>query len=113
MTRTAMKDFTFSDGTFIPKGAMVSAATSARHCDNKLYKNGDTFDGFRFSEIREQEGLGTTNHLVATNPDWIAFGHGRHAWYVSTLHPRSSFAIASYMILLIHLVPDVSLLRTR
>ncbi|KAF8583911.1 cytochrome P450 [Ramaria rubella] len=79
MTRLALQDFTFSDGTLIPKGAMVSAASSTRHHDDEIYGNGDVFDGFRFSEIREQEGLGTTNQLVATNPDYIAFGHGRHA----------------------------------
>ena len=83
MTRIALKDVTFSDGTFVPRGSMVSAAASPRHHDNEIYSNGDTFDGFRFSEIREQEGKGTLNQFVATNPDYISFGHGSHAWYVS------------------------------
>lgn len=85
ISRTALKNFTFSDGTKVTKGMMISAASTPRHLDDEVYPNPETFDGFRFSKIREQEGRSTTNQLVATNPDYIAFGHGSHAWYVGFL----------------------------
>ena len=77
----ALKDFTFSDGTRVPKGGLVSTISTARHLDDKVYDDAGTFNGFRFSEMREEEGEGTKNQMVATSPDYLAFGHGRHAWY--------------------------------
>jgi cytochrome P450 len=100
MSRMALKDFTFSDGTHIPKGAMVSAAARARHHDDSVYTNGDTFDGFRFSDIRDQDGQGTKNQFVATNPDYIPFGHGRHAWCVSGLITRQQLVGADVLVVI-------------
>lgn len=76
----AVKDYTFSDGTFVPKGALISAAAYPLHHNEEVYENPNVFDPFRFSNIRAQDGLSTTNQLVNTNPDYIAFGHGTHAW---------------------------------
>ncbi|KAF8583781.1 cytochrome P450 [Ramaria rubella] len=73
MGRRAVKDYTFSDGTRVPKGTYVSVATS-RHFDEEAYTNASSFNGFRFSEEK-----GTNNQLVATSLDFVAFGHGRHA----------------------------------
>ena len=79
MTRKALKNFTFSDGTRIPKGTMVSSVATARHMDNDTYPDGTTFKGFRFSDMRE-EGEETMYQMVATSVDYTAFGHGKHAW---------------------------------
>jgi hypothetical protein len=40
------------------------------------------FDPFRFSDMRAEGGQGVKHHLVTTHPDYIPFGHGRHAWLV-------------------------------
>jgi len=80
MDRVAMKEFVFSDGTRVPKGGLVSAATIAPHLNDKIYPDAHVFDPFRFAKIREEEGQGTTNQLVATSNEWISFGHGKHAW---------------------------------
>jgi cytochrome P450 len=80
LTRIALKDFTFHDGTVVPKGSLVSAASITRHLNDDIYPNAHQFDGFRFAKIREAEGQGTTNQFVATSNDYIAFGHGKHAW---------------------------------
>ena len=83
LVRKALKDYTFSDGTFIPKGALIAAAAHPTHLDDAIYPNASTFDGFRFSDIREKAGQDiTTNQFVATNPDYVPFGHAKHAWYV-------------------------------
>lgn len=51
-----MKDFTFSDGTFIPEGGFVGTAVQAMQRDADFYENGDMFKPWRFSEAREREG---------------------------------------------------------
>lgn len=80
MTRKVLKPYTLSDGTFLPVGTFVSAASRAIHYDNANYENPEVFDGFRFSNIREEDGEGTKHQMVATGTDYLPFGHGRHAW---------------------------------
>lgn len=50
MGRIALKDFTFTDGTFIPKGTNVCIASTIHH-DKDNYANPDIFDGFRFADM--------------------------------------------------------------
>ena len=99
MTRKAMKDFTFSDGTTIPAGNIISVAAPCMQIDpvrilrhslyhtvhdvrtQEYYPDPETFDGFRFHKMRQQEG-GSSKHLLASlDLDYVLFGHGRHAWY--------------------------------
>ena len=92
MTRKAMKDFTFSNGTRIPKGTIVTSAATALHIDDDIYPDGTTFKGFRFSDMREEDGEGTKNQMVVTSVDYLAFGLGKHAWCVEVkclLVPRT------------------------
>ena len=84
MNRMALKDFTFSDGTYIPKGTYVNA-TPTHHLDNNVYPDAGTFKGFRFSDIRDEGGDGTKNQMVATSFKYVPFGHGRHSWWVFSL----------------------------
>ncbi|KAI0360978.1 cytochrome P450 [Trametes cingulata] len=79
MGRKAMKDVTLRDGTFIPRGASVFAASYATHHDDDLYPDPDVFDPFRFSRMRERDREGVKHQFVNTSLDYIAFGHGRHA----------------------------------
>ena len=82
VTRRAMRDFTFSDGTVVPKGAYVFVAARATHLDEDNYPNPNEFQGFRFSEMREDEGESTKHQTVALGLDWVIFGGGKHAWFV-------------------------------
>lgn len=77
-----MKDFTFSDGTFIPQGTFVSAVAMPMHHDDEYYSDGEEFNPWRFSEMRDEDGEGLRHQMVSTGSDYIAFGHGKHAWYV-------------------------------
>ena len=81
MTRKAIKDFQFSDGTFIPAGTLVSPAAASIHHDDKYYENANAFNPWRFADLREEEGEGFKHQMVSTSVDFIPFGHGRHAWY--------------------------------
>jgi len=79
LTRKALKDFTFSDGTYIPKGTLISAATGCLHVDEDLYKNAAVFDPFRFVEMRKAVGEDAKHQFVSTSLEYLPFGHGKHA----------------------------------
>lgn len=81
LVRKAMKDFTFSDGTFIPKGTLVSATSRAVHFDGENYDNPDAFDPWRFAKMKIDETSDSLrNQFVNTHPDFLTFGMGKHAW---------------------------------
>ena len=83
ITRKALKDFTFSDGTFIPKGTTIAVAARSIHYDEKFYKDANKFQPFRFAEIHEEDSRGEKRQLVSTAIEYLPFGHGnKHVWYV-------------------------------
>ena len=85
MIRKVLKDFKFSDGTVVRKGQMLAVASRPAHHDERLYPRADTFDGFRFYDENEPDTadeLSLPNRLISTSTDFVAFGTGRHAWYV-------------------------------
>ena len=85
MERKALKDFTFSDGTFIPKGTHVAAAAHSVHLDEKNYEDPLSFKPFRFAEAREgvnDAKYAVDNQLSTTSLQYLPFGHGKHAWSV-------------------------------
>ncbi|KAF8844182.1 cytochrome P450 [Paxillus ammoniavirescens] len=98
MTRKAMKDFTFSDGTVLPNGTIVTIASQATHLDNGIYENAEKFDPFRFSNMRDEDGDGAKHSFVSTNPECLMFGHGRHAC------PGRFFAANELQSMLAHVV---------
>jgi len=79
MLRKAVKDFTFSDGTFIPKNTIICVASLPMHHDDENYANADIFDPFRSADMRISEGEGIKHQIAATNPSFLVFGHGKHA----------------------------------
>ena len=82
-----MKDVTLNDGTFLPKGTLVLAATYPIHLDEDNYASAAEFDPFRFSRMREaSEGESTKHQFVNTSIEYVLFGHGKHAWYVRHMH---------------------------
>ncbi|KAJ7203517.1 cytochrome P450 [Mycena pura] len=72
--------FTFSDGTHLPKGTFLSAATHAMHHDADNYENPDVFDGFRFAKMRGEEDASSIKYqMAAPDTKYLSFGLGRHA----------------------------------
>ncbi|KAJ3551745.1 hypothetical protein NP233_g13020 [Leucocoprinus birnbaumii] len=49
--RLAMKDFTFSDGSVIPKGTTFAVAGGEINNDERYYSNPEEFQGFRFADM--------------------------------------------------------------
>ena len=80
MFRKAIKDITLVNGTFLPRGTHVAVPSVATHRDDKVYADAGDFDPFRFARMREAEGEATAHQFTHTTSEWLAFGHGRHAW---------------------------------
>ncbi|KAF8913740.1 cytochrome P450 [Gymnopilus junonius] len=79
MRRKVIKDFTFSNGITIPAGTHIAVATNSTHMDGRKYRNPEEFKGFRFAEMREQEGESKKHQMVSLSLDFGTFGTGRHA----------------------------------
>ena len=69
-----------SNGTFIPRGTLLSVAAYSHHRDETIYDDPDVFDPFRYSRLREVEGEGRKHQFVNTSNHYVAFGMGGHAW---------------------------------
>ncbi|KAE9393372.1 cytochrome P450 [Gymnopus androsaceus JB14] len=52
MVRMALRDFTFSNGTVIPAGTMVSVALYGMHYDDEIYEEADPGRFFAVNEIK-------------------------------------------------------------
>jgi cytochrome P450 len=96
ITRVALNDFTFSDGTTIPGGTSVCVSTQDAHLNDKVYEDPLRFDGFRFSKMRE----GSTKKvgMVSTSQNHLPFGLGRHAC------PGRYFAACELKLMFAHIV---------
>jgi len=84
MNRYAVVDFTFTDGTFVPAGTILSVSTGSIHLDPQIYEDPLKFDGFRFVKMKERAALDVNQQdkkfdVVTVNSDFAAFGQGRHA----------------------------------
>ncbi|KAF8167722.1 cytochrome P450 [Crassisporium funariophilum] len=86
MMRKTLKPYTFSSNTHIPPQTLLFAASLPRHLSPTIYPSP------LFSPLHEQQHStspsptstsasegGTRFGLVATTPDWLAWGYGRHA----------------------------------
>ncbi|KAJ7449346.1 cytochrome P450 [Mycena galericulata] len=105
----AQDGFTFSDGTEIPYGAILTVTGGPAHSDAAIYDHPETFDGFRFSRMRDQLGVKTNaaddgegvlfnRQMVSTGHDHLVFGHGKHSC------PERFFAATEIKAMLAHIL---------
>lgn len=78
MLRKVLNDFTFSDGRVVPRGCIIASPAYAVHRDNAIYNSPNTFDPFRFAQLRRDDDR-TREQLISLSSDFMTFGHGRHA----------------------------------
>ncbi|THC99150.1 hypothetical protein EYZ11_001401 [Aspergillus tanneri] len=97
LNRIATEDITLSNGTHIPKGATLTVSAHTMQ-DEAVYPNANTYDGFRFYNMRQIPGNEHRFQLVSTSPEHLGFGHGLHAC------TGRFFAATEIKILLIHLL---------
>ncbi|GLB35977.1 putative cytochrome P450 [Lyophyllum shimeji] len=77
MLRKSRTDYTFSDGTHVPKGTILAVACAATHADPSKYPSPQTFDAFRFVQGSGQ--AASRYQLSTTAPDFLGWGYGRAA----------------------------------
>ena len=91
-----MKDYTFSDGTFVPAGATVAIPSRAVQTDPTIYDNPTKFDGFRFSSLPDAENA--RQQMVSSSINFLQWGGGARAC------PGRFFAANEIKCLLAHLL---------
>ncbi|KAJ3571103.1 hypothetical protein NP233_g3970 [Leucocoprinus birnbaumii] len=74
IVRQAMDDFTFTDGTFIPRGTSLAVTGRAINQDEHSYPRPKEFQGFRFVDKDPLKW-----QMTALNPEFMTYGIGRHA----------------------------------
>jgi len=84
MPRRAVKDYTFSDGTFIPRGTFLSVPSTPMHRDNEYYEDARTFKPWRFFDVArasssDGESQNTNHRMETTSNEYLPFAHGKHA----------------------------------
>lgn len=82
--RIVMVDgFRTDQGHLLPKGTMISFLGQPAQTDDQLLDDALKFDPFRFSRLREdaasRDEKAPPVSFVSTSPDFLPFGHGKHA----------------------------------
>ncbi|RBQ79099.1 hypothetical protein FVER14953_03709 [Fusarium verticillioides] len=81
--KVMVDDFKTEDGHHVPKGSIISFMGHPAQTDNEFYEDGLKYDPFRFSRIREtaasRDEKAPPVTFVTTSPEFLTFGHGKHA----------------------------------
>ncbi|KAF1962456.1 cytochrome P450 [Byssothecium circinans] len=77
MRRYATSDVTLDEGLVLKKGGRLNVLTLHRSLD--LYSSPDTYDPYRFYNMRTQPGRENWAQLVSTSVEHMGFGHGEHS----------------------------------
>jgi len=85
MHRQTVKGFTFSGGTFTPKGTPLFAAASAIHHDDDFYENANPWRFFDKHAQVNNEVEDTKYRLESTSTEYLPFALGKSPWCVLTV----------------------------
>ena len=76
MRRGLTKEITLSDGTILPKDALILISDSMTS-DPTFYPEPEKFDAWRYLKMRQRPGEENKHQFVTTSPDNLLFGHGK------------------------------------
>ncbi|RLL97466.1 hypothetical protein CFD26_105355 [Aspergillus turcosus] len=80
VTRVAQQQVQLRDNIVIPKGGSVAISNyEMRSANSPIHENADTFDGYRFYNLRRKTGVETWTQFVSTGPKHLGFGFGQYA----------------------------------
>ena len=83
MKKVIAKDgITIPSGEHLPYGAKVGVTAYAIHHDESAYHHAHAYDAFRFCGTPDDKAAPA--NLVTSSDTFMAFSHGRHAWYVTS-----------------------------
>jgi hypothetical protein len=79
--KVMVSNFTTPDGHALPKGTIISFLTWSPQTDPDTHADPLTYDPFRFARGAQsaEDGEKKTQNFVTTGPDFLPFGHGKHA----------------------------------
>ncbi|KAK1658041.1 P450 monooxygenase [Colletotrichum godetiae] len=97
MRSYALRDVTFSNGTFIPKGELVAVAADRMNNPN-IWEEPEKYDPYRFMRMRQDPEKAASALLENTSADHVGFGWNPRAC------PGRFFAAKEVKILLAHLL---------
>jgi cytochrome P450 len=98
MKQVVAKDgVTLPSGQHLPRGTKVGVHGAPVHRDENIYSDAQVFKPFRFCsngsenmvDDYSEKVVGKGIPLVTTSSNFMAFSHGRNAWYTP---PSSSFS---------------------
>ncbi|EXF77903.1 ent-kaurene oxidase [Colletotrichum fioriniae PJ7] len=78
MARMATRQVTLPNGLKLQKGERCVGDLGKMH-DPSIYPDPESFNGYRFLNMRGDPKLDSQAHLVSTSPSHLGFGHGQHA----------------------------------
>jgi cytochrome P450 len=91
LRKVMVSDLRLGDGIILPKACDISMLTFSIQSDGGLFEDPFKLDPFRYSRIREDVSSTTDDHgnqsngpttnlnFVSTGPQFLPFGHGKHA----------------------------------
>lgn len=78
--RKAVKDFRFSDGTYVPAGNLVAVPQHAIMRDAKYYQDPDRFNPYRFYTPREREWSDAIHKFTDVSMQYPYWGAQTKPW---------------------------------
>ncbi|OJD31824.1 cytochrome p450 [Diplodia corticola] len=106
LNRVAESALTLSDGTHIPKDAVLCVSME-NLSDPALYPDPAAFDARRFLRLRERPGQENGWQFVTTSPEHLGFGHGTHACPGRFFASNEAKVALAYLLLMYDLkLPD-------
>ncbi|KAF4313969.1 Cytochrome P450 [Botryosphaeria dothidea] len=98
MNRRVEQQMTLSNGTHLPKGAVLGIPTLAMRSTSRWGPDAEQFVGDRFFKLRQQPGSGSRWQFISASADHMGFGYGKQAC------PGRFFASNQIKIAIIHLL---------
>jgi cytochrome P450 len=104
----AKNGVTLPSGQHLPYGSKVGVHSSPVHRDEDIYPDAQEFQPFRFRNMGSpseqhrrsddyfEKVPGKGIPLVTTSSNFMAFSHGKHAWYISPAPPLSLLFVPFY-----------------
>ncbi|EKM80951.1 hypothetical protein AGABI1DRAFT_119490 [Agaricus bisporus var. burnettii JB137-S8] len=79
LSRYTMVEFDLGNGQVVPPGYKVAIDMRAVHFNPEVYPEPERCDLFRFSDMRNTEGMESKYGFATVDANYLPFGAGRHA----------------------------------